>query len=648
MSIRSITPNDPANFTPTLGDYKELKPFRFWCQKVLPLVYDDSLSYYELLCKVVDFLNKTMEDVETLEGDVTNLHTAYKQLQDYVNNYFSTLDVQKEINNKLDEMAKDGTLTTALSYYAQRTYKNVEEMCNDTQLKVGMNCKTLGYYSENDGGGTSYLILENEETLTIKTKNGYAINLNTEINVLEFGVKQDTDCTDTLQDLINKCYNTAKYVIYFPKGKYLISKPLLLYYSYTDFWNKKGIKIIGEDCGNTYIEKTNESEYNNVDTIFYIKEYNSDKDGTGVEIKNFTLTNKYGYCVNGLGYARSTFKNLTLYGLYGIYCKEGYSNIYDDIIGFTKETCLYCAETSNNILKVGAFGSHNPFVFNSIYSNIDVVFGDNCTGSLITSNCWGSYNINSIGSESPNLKYLINAENNDNFAENRNINVNNISCFNLTQYNSAIINLKSSNITVNNITILFNAELSENMYIVNFQNQLSRASIGNIGYISNVTTWDKNKTKLHSEMKDGNIFNIRGYENNYSERFDGVEFIGTPQYGTWTHESDYFKHKAIMCNCYYNNGFKSLKNNADITYNVAPSNGSLILLDASKNIYPVVGAMPTNSENGGKTFENTSVVFIPYIRYAADASKNPKGGEMWFDTENSVLKIYSGGTWKTI
>ena len=53
---RTIKPNKPANFTPQLGDYKTLQPFRYWCQKVLPLVYDDSLSYYELLCKVVDYL----------------------------------------------------------------------------------------------------------------------------------------------------------------------------------------------------------------------------------------------------------------------------------------------------------------------------------------------------------------------------------------------------------------------------------------------------------------------------------------------------------------------------------------------------------------------------------------------------------------
>ena len=103
---RTIKPNAPADFTPQLGNYKTLQPFRYWCQKVLPLVYDDSLSYYELLCKVVDYLNKTMEDVETLHGDVTNLHTAYDELQSYVNNYFSTLDVQNEINNKLDEMSE--------------------------------------------------------------------------------------------------------------------------------------------------------------------------------------------------------------------------------------------------------------------------------------------------------------------------------------------------------------------------------------------------------------------------------------------------------------------------------------------------------------------------------------------------------------
>lgn len=114
---RTITPNDPANFTPTREPQIPLQPFRYWCQKVLPLVYDDSLSYYELLCKVVDYLNKTMEDVSNMDTDMTNLYEGYTKLQDYVNKYFDGLDVQEEINNKLDEMAADGTLYNIIKKY---------------------------------------------------------------------------------------------------------------------------------------------------------------------------------------------------------------------------------------------------------------------------------------------------------------------------------------------------------------------------------------------------------------------------------------------------------------------------------------------------------------------------------------------------
>lgn len=44
----------------------DIRKFKFWCQKVLPLVYDDSLSYYEVLCKVVDYLNKVIEDMNEI------------------------------------------------------------------------------------------------------------------------------------------------------------------------------------------------------------------------------------------------------------------------------------------------------------------------------------------------------------------------------------------------------------------------------------------------------------------------------------------------------------------------------------------------------------------------------------------------------
>ena len=40
-----------------------VKPLCFHCDPILPLVYDDSLSYMEVLAKVVDKLNAVIEDV---------------------------------------------------------------------------------------------------------------------------------------------------------------------------------------------------------------------------------------------------------------------------------------------------------------------------------------------------------------------------------------------------------------------------------------------------------------------------------------------------------------------------------------------------------------------------------------------------------
>ena len=45
----------------------------YWCFKVLPLVYDGSLSYYEVLCKIVDYLNHLIDDVKKIGGDVQSI-----------------------------------------------------------------------------------------------------------------------------------------------------------------------------------------------------------------------------------------------------------------------------------------------------------------------------------------------------------------------------------------------------------------------------------------------------------------------------------------------------------------------------------------------------------------------------------------------
>lgn len=42
---------------------------------------------------------------------------SYKELYDFINNYFANLDVQEEINNKLDELVNSGRLDTMLSIF---------------------------------------------------------------------------------------------------------------------------------------------------------------------------------------------------------------------------------------------------------------------------------------------------------------------------------------------------------------------------------------------------------------------------------------------------------------------------------------------------------------------------------------------------
>lgn len=54
----------------------------FYCQMVLPLTYDNSLSYYEQLCKITHKIN---EVIQLINGDIT------QSLKDYIDEHFNEL-----------------------------------------------------------------------------------------------------------------------------------------------------------------------------------------------------------------------------------------------------------------------------------------------------------------------------------------------------------------------------------------------------------------------------------------------------------------------------------------------------------------------------------------------------------------------------
>lgn len=61
--------------------------FRFWCQSVLPLVYDDSLSYYEVLCKVIKYINDMVDAMNELPPEIDELKKEIAEIQEYLDNF---------------------------------------------------------------------------------------------------------------------------------------------------------------------------------------------------------------------------------------------------------------------------------------------------------------------------------------------------------------------------------------------------------------------------------------------------------------------------------------------------------------------------------------------------------------------------------
>ena len=80
-----------------------MRKLRFWCQKVLPLVYDESLSYYELLCKVVDYINDLIEEANLTDEEVQNLQAQITEIKTYL----ASTDFTEKIEESVDKILTD-------------------------------------------------------------------------------------------------------------------------------------------------------------------------------------------------------------------------------------------------------------------------------------------------------------------------------------------------------------------------------------------------------------------------------------------------------------------------------------------------------------------------------------------------------------
>ena len=160
----------------------KLNPFGRMCISLgmLPSSYKESLTYEEQLLWFFKYLDETVIPTVNNNGDaVEELQALYLQIKNYVDNYFDNLDVQEEINNKLDDMADSGELTDIIAQYLQLAgvlaFNTLSDLEDAENIVNGSICLTLGKNNYNDGKSAYYKIREILNTDVVDGDNIIAI-----------------------------------------------------------------------------------------------------------------------------------------------------------------------------------------------------------------------------------------------------------------------------------------------------------------------------------------------------------------------------------------------------------------------------------------------------------------------------------------
>ena len=162
-------------------DKLNYRPFTRFCMSIgaVPTSYLAGLTIEEQLLWLCSYLEKEVIPAVNNNGEaVEELQNLYIELKNYVDNYFENLDVQEEINNKLDVMAEDGTLDRIINQEIfgelNERIETLEDMVSNTpDLLFGVSFKASGMSAPTE---MDYIIsLDGINFSNIKIPNNFAL-----------------------------------------------------------------------------------------------------------------------------------------------------------------------------------------------------------------------------------------------------------------------------------------------------------------------------------------------------------------------------------------------------------------------------------------------------------------------------------------
>lgn len=207
--------------------FTTVSPVRYWVHKILPLVYDDSLSYYEVLSKVTKVLNELIENNNNIPDYVAQMIKEYitsgaigEVVRDVLANFMLNVkNPPQGITPAVGDGSTDDTaaIQGCIDYAAEKGYGCVYIPYGKylvSSIEAKDNVSIFGYdrYSTGlylKGGSDKALIYGNAENFGI-----YNLELNGSAGVQVYDVPViELSGTNNLFSnlLINECYKGIVY-----------------------------------------------------------------------------------------------------------------------------------------------------------------------------------------------------------------------------------------------------------------------------------------------------------------------------------------------------------------------------------------------------------------------------------------------------